>query len=149
MRINRFVSLRLIGVSIGGVAALLMVADPGAAASNGLSYNSPIEAARALVKAAESADWNGVVTILGPSSKELLITTDHVADERVREEFVRRAKEKMSIGADPQKPGQRMLSLGNDKWPFPIPLVQSGGKWHFDIDQGKQEILIRRIGRNE
>ena len=149
MRMNRFVSLRLIGLSVGSVAALLMVADPCAAEADGQSYNSPAEAARALLKAAEIADWNGVVTILGPSSKELLITTDRAADERVRAEFVRRAKEKMSIAADPEKPGQRMLSLGKDKWPFPIPLVQSGGKWHFDIDQGKQEILIRRIGRNE
>jgi hypothetical protein len=55
----------------------------------------------------------------------------------------------MLVVSDPYQPEQKILEIGNDKWPFPIPLVQTAGNWRFDVDQGKEAILLRRIGNNE
>jgi hypothetical protein len=129
--------------------ALSMGAGQGLAATGGESFPSALQAAKALVSAAESHDMSSVVRILGPSAKEIVTTSDPVADTRVREEFIRRAKEKMVVVPDPNQAGQRVLELGYDRWPFPIPLVQAEGKWRFDVDQGKREILSRRIGNSE
>jgi hypothetical protein len=119
------------------------------AASDGESFTSPDLAAKALLSAAESNDAASLLKILGPSAKDILTTSDPVADNRVRAAFTRKAKQRMLVVSDPYQPGQKILEIGNDKWPFPIPLVQTDGNWQFDVDQGKEAILLRRIGNNE
>ena len=131
------------------VATNMLLVGAGIASSEGESFPSPERAAKALVSAAESHDVTNALKILGPSAKEILTTSDPVADSRIRAMFVRRAKEKMLVVPDPRRPSQRLLEIGNDKWPFPIPIVQTGGKWRFDVDQGKEQILLRRIGNDE
>jgi hypothetical protein len=131
------------------VIALFVSAYPAVAKTYGQGFASPQEAARALVKAAKSGNTNAALHILGPSAKEVLSTNDPVADQRARTAFVQKAEERMVIIPDPDRAGQKMMQIGNAKWPFPIPIVRVGGRWRFDVEQGKQEILVRRIGRNE
>jgi hypothetical protein len=119
------------------------------AASDGETFTSPDLAAKALLSAAESNDAASLLKILGPAAKDILTTSDPVADNRVRAEFARKAKQKMLVVSDPYQPEQKILEIGNDKWPYPIPLVQTAGNWRFDVDQGKEAILLRRIGNNE
>jgi hypothetical protein len=120
------------------------------AASDGETFTSPDLAAQALLHAAESSDSAGLLKILGPSANEILTTSDPVADSRTRAAFVKKAKQKMLVVSDPYQPDQKILEIGTDKWPFPIPLIQTADKnWQFDVDQGKEAILLRRIGNNE
>jgi hypothetical protein len=63
--------------------------------------------------------------------------------------FAAKAREKNEIALDPKNSGRAILSVGNDEWPLPIPLVKKAGKWTFDTKAGRQEILFRRIGANE
>ena len=131
------------------VSELLVGVPIRAATPEGRSFPSPDAAAQALVSAAKSGDLTGLIEILGPGSKEILATSDPVADQQIRKKFVARAAVKMKLVADPNEPNAKNLVVGKDEWPLPIPIVQVGGKWYFDVDQGKQEILARRIGSNE
>lgn len=120
-----------------------------AATPEGRGFPSADAAAKALIVAAKSDDVTSLVDILGPASKELLTTSDPVADQKVRRTFAARAAAKMKLVTDQRDPKAKTLLVGKDDWPLPIPIVQMNGKWYFDIDQGKQEILARRIGGNE
>jgi hypothetical protein len=135
--------------AVAAAAASLLTAQAGRANSYGEGFSSPDEAARMLVKAAESKNMDSVLKILGPSAKTVLVTSDKVADARARQAFVRKVKEKMVVTGDPKNPGVKLMEIGNDRWPFPIPIVKAGNLWHFDVDRGKREILLRRIGANE
>ncbi|MDH4233352.1 MAG: DUF2950 domain-containing protein [Nitrospirota bacterium] len=111
------------------------------------SFSSPEEAATALVAAVRAHDMKEISAILGKGSKELISSGDDVADSTGREKFLR-AYDLMNtlqqVSAD-----KIVLLIGEDKWPMPVPIVKKGTKWVFDAEQGKQEILNRRIGRNE
>lgn len=121
----------------------------GGAGSRGLTFASPEEAAADLVTAVKKDDVEGLVRILGPSARELVITSDPVADRNERRKFAERADEKTQIVPDPRQPDGKLIEVGSDDWPFPIPLVQSNAKWHFDANEGHDEVLLRRIGGNE
>ena len=88
-----------------------------------------------------------IVAVLGPEGREVASSGDPVADAAARERFVTAFEEKHEIN----QPGdtRATLVLGNDDFPFPIPIVQEGGAWRFDTAEGKEEILDRRIGENE
>jgi hypothetical protein len=107
------------------------------------------EASAALVKAATDFDVPSLTEILGPGSKDLVTTEDPVADKNRATDFARLAGEKQSISVDPKNPNHAELVVGNDEWPLPIPLVRHNGKWSFDANTGRKEILLRRIGENE
>jgi hypothetical protein len=132
------------------IAARMMVGIPVVAATpDGRGFPSADAAAKALIAAAKSDDVTYLVDILGPASKEILTTSDPVADQKVRRAFAARAAAKMKLATNQRDPKKKTLLVGKDDWPLPIPIVQMNGKWYFDIDQGKQEILARRIGGNE
>jgi hypothetical protein len=111
-------------------------------------FASADEAGDALLAAAKSGDQNAELAIFGPESKEILSSGDAVQDKTMVEGFisayaVMHRWRKMPDGA-------QMLLVGADNFPFPIPLKQNGsGQWFFDTATGKDEILNRRIGRNE
>jgi hypothetical protein len=112
------------------------------------SFLSPEEAVTSLVTAVRADDLEGMLAILGPGSRELIFSGDDVADRTGREKFLK-AYDRMNmlqkVSAD-----KVTLNIGKDNWPLPIPIVKTGEKkWIFDTEQGKQEILNRRIGRNE
>jgi Protein of unknown function (DUF2950) len=112
-------------------------------------FNTPKEAADSLVQAAEAFDVAALTEILGPDSADILSSEDPVADKNRAIAFAAKAKEKNNIGMDSKNPNRAILTVGNDDFPLPIPIVKKKGKWSFDTKAGREEILNRRIGTNE
>jgi hypothetical protein len=110
-------------------------------------FASGEEAATALVDAVRAADKTAMLRILGPEAGPLISSGDDVADRRSRERFVRAYEDGHRLV--PAGPDKLVLTVGKDEWPMPIPLVRDAGGWWFDTGQGKEEILNRRVGRNE
>jgi hypothetical protein len=110
-------------------------------------FHTPSEAAAAFAGAARVGDRTTLLKILGPQGAVLVSSGDSVADAADRHLFVAAfdAKHQVAKIGD----GKAMLIVGREDYPFPIPLVQKGDGWQFDVVAGKQEILYRRIGRNE
>jgi hypothetical protein len=112
-------------------------------------FNTPKEAADSLAQAAESFDVNALKEILGPDSTDIVSSEDPVQDKNKAMAFAAKAKEKTNIGTDPKNPNRAIVTVGNDDFPLPIPIVKQKGKWVFDMKAGRQEVLNRRIGTNE
>jgi len=112
-------------------------------------FSSAKEAADTLIHAAEVFDVVALKEILGPDAADLISSADPVADKKRAGDFAAKAKEKMSLNVDSKNPKRTILSVGNDEFPLPIPIVQRKGKWIFDTKAGRNEILMRRIGTNE
>jgi len=112
-------------------------------------FSSVIEAADALLHAAEVFDVAALGEILGPDAGDLIASADPVADKKRATDFAVKAKEKTALNADPKNSKRTILSVGNDDFPLAIPIVQHKGKWIFDTKAGRKEILMRRIGANE
>jgi Protein of unknown function (DUF2950) len=110
------------------------------------AFSSPGEASNALYQAVEKDDEQAVGAILG-AGKEVTSSNDEVEDKLEREQFSKKYEEMHRLVREPD--GRTVLYIGAENWPFPIPLVSKNGKWYFDSDTGKQEILFRRIGENE
>jgi hypothetical protein len=134
-------------VAVAGLALQPAFAVP--TTPYGKGFASPDAAAQALVAAARANDPAAILEILGPSAKSVVTTRDAVADRKIRQEFAARAAQKMRVAAVPGKSNMKKLLVGRDEWPLPFPIVQVDGKWYFDTAKGKDEILSRRIGRNE
>jgi hypothetical protein len=112
------------------------------------TFASPEEAGAALFDAAKSGDQAALLAIFGPDSKKVLFSGDPVQDKNARENFVD-AYTQMHRWRD-MKVGGEMLYIGADNFPFPIPLGKnSSGQWVFDTAAGKDEVLARRIGKDE
>ena len=135
---------------IGAALALLCIAlaSPAfAAKSSQATYASPEQAVDGLVAAIRASNTGDLLKVLGPDSKSLVSSGDPVADSNVRENFLdeyRNANKIVKQGDD-----KAILVIGQDEWPFPIPVVKTGASWHFDTKAGKEEIINRRIGANE
>jgi hypothetical protein len=110
------------------------------------TFNSADEAVKALVTAARANDDNEVLAIFGPEARDIVFSGDAVMDKQRRERFLKAYDEKNSIVAEGNK---MILIVGQNDWPFPIPLIKKGDQWVFDTPAGKEEILDRRIGENE
>jgi len=110
-------------------------------------FTSPEEAVDALVAAVKSDDPKALLAVLGPDGKRVAESGDTVADREGRERFVASYEEKHQITK--QSDTEAVLSTGKDDWPLPIPIVKDASGWRFDTKAGEQEILARRIGRNE
>ena len=112
-------------------------------------FSTPKEAADSLIAAAGSFDVAQIKEILGPDANDIVSSADPVADKNKAEAFAAKAREKTSVGMNPKNPNQAIVTVGNDDFPLPIPIVKHGGKWVFDTKIGRQEILNRRVGSNE
>ncbi|HKA39037.1 MAG TPA: DUF2950 domain-containing protein [Burkholderiales bacterium] len=127
-------------------AGLLAASGPATAAeTKGKTFASPEEAVKALVAAA--GDQKAVLAILGPEAKGIVSSGDAAADKADRERFLKsygEANKLMKSGDD-----MALLVVGKDEWIFPIPIVKEKAGWRFDTKEGKEEVLNRRIGRNE
>jgi hypothetical protein len=111
------------------------------------TFPSASAAAKALVAAAQTNDTSALLNILGPGAKEIVSSGDAVEDRDNRQDFVEKYQQMHRLVIEPD--GTTTLYVGAENWPTPIPLVNKGGEWYFDTPAGKQEILYRRIGRNE
>jgi hypothetical protein len=113
------------------------------------TFDTPQQAADAMILAVKNDDVTALLEIFGPAGKDFVSTGDDVQDKNSRAAFAALAQEKMSVDIDPHHPNRAILSVGNEDWPTPVPIVKQGGKWHFDSPAGRTEILDRRIGANE
>ena len=111
------------------------------------SFTSPENAVQRLVAAIKTDDVKKLIAILGPGSETLISSGDTVADTTNRKAFVRLFEDKNSIEMLGNK--KAVLSIGPKDYPFPIPLVKKGKAWIFNTKAGQEEILDRRIGKNE
>jgi hypothetical protein len=113
------------------------------------TFTTPEEASEALILAAKNGDMAAMEEIFGPDGTDLVITEDPVLDRNQAAEFASEARVKTEVVRDPDDPDFATLVVGADNWPLPIPIVNDGGAWRFDTEAGRQEILHRRIGKNE
>ena len=111
------------------------------------TFATPEEAVQALVKASADGNQEEMLAVFGDEGKELVYSGDTVQDMARMRGFVKAYNTKHAIVT--QDENTRILQVGASDWPMPIPLVNDGGKWRFDTEAGKQELLFRRIGRNE
>jgi len=139
---NPTATLARLGLLTAAVLALAM-----AAAHAQQSFKTAEEAADALVSAAKTGDRKAVLTVLGQKGADIVSSGDPVADASARNRVIEAYDAKHEVvmeGTD-----KAVLIIGHEDWPFPIPLVRKDGTWRFDTSAGREEVLYRRIGRNE
>jgi hypothetical protein len=127
-------------------------AQPGpreSAPSASRAFNTPQQAAEALISAAGNYDVSSLLEIFGPEGKDFVSSSDPIRDRSIAADFAAKARERNRVTIDPKDKARAVVSVGNDDWPFPVPIVKRGSKWFFDSKQGHDEILLRRIGANE
>ena len=112
-------------------------------------FDTPKQAADALIQVATNLDVTAAKEILGPDGEDIVASEDPVMDKNRAAEFANKAKEKTSVELDKKNPNHAILLVGNDDFPLPIPIVKQKGKWFFDTKVGREEILNRRVGANE
>lgn len=110
-------------------------------------FATPEDAVKALLKAVTAEKVDAVVAIFGAEGKELIDNSDPATARSGREVFLAAARERWSL-AD-RDGGGKVLVVGNEDWPFPVPLVRDSSGWRFDTAAGREEVIARRIGRNE
>src|SRR5512145_1276924 len=110
-------------------------------------FKEPAEAVRALVAAARTDDKAALMAVLGPDAEEIVSSGDPVEDAAGRKRVVAAAAARTRFEALDDT--HTVVILGKDDWPLPIPLVKDADGWRFDTAAGKEEILNRRIGKNE
>ncbi len=112
-------------------------------------FDSPQQAADALIKAAGDFNVPELLAILGPEGQDLVASSDQVEDKNNALAFAKEAAAKNSVEISKSNPNRATIIVGEEEWPAPIPLVKTNGKWYFNTKKGRQEILFRRIGENE
>lgn len=112
-----------------------------------VAFASPLDAATALVEAARAGDVGRVQEVLGGDSADLVGSGDEVADHGERARFLELFDQAHSL--EEADGGSFELVVGELEWPFPIPLVETPAGWVFDAEEGRAEMLARRVGRNE
>jgi hypothetical protein len=112
-------------------------------------FDSPQQAANALVDAAEKFDVGTLEEIFGPGNEDIVLSGEFAQDRERATEFAKQAREKKNISVDPRSGRRAFLLVGKEDWPFPVPIVKTGNRWSFDAKTGRQELLNRRIGSNE
>lgn len=150
------VLLHAFGIALSCVLGLAVHAAPQAkpkpsqtAQLKQKTFATPRLAADELIRAARQFDVPALKEIIGPRGDDLVETEDKVQDKERAARFADKAREKTSVTQDPKNANRAILSVGNDDWPYPVPIVKRNGKWYFDARAGRKEILDRRIGANE
>ena len=130
--------------ALPAIMALALLSSPSLAQQ---SYPTPEDAAAALAAAVKSGPGRAILKVLGSAAEDIVSSGDEIADVDIRQRFTSMYETKHSIKAEGNK--KATLMLGPDDFPFPIPLVNTRTGWEFDTDEGRIEVLVRRIGRNE
>jgi hypothetical protein len=124
-------------------------AAPTSSAAGPRGFETPRQAAAALVDAAEKFDEPELEKILGPDGYNIVLTGEFPQDRQRSADFATEARERQSVSLDPKNGNRAFVIVGNENWPFPVPIVKRDGNWYFDAKAGRQELLYRRIGANE
>jgi hypothetical protein len=114
---------------------------------NHQSFATPEAALEALVAAVEKNDLATLQRILGPGAEGVLDSGDPVQDKTDRADFLTAYRARHALVED--GPDQRTVTVGENDWPMPIPIMRKDGKWYFDGEAGADEVVYRRIGENE
>lgn len=130
---------------LGAVLAVGLVAC--ARKPDHVGFASADAAATALVDAARAGDTTRLHELFGPGGEAIVSSGDEVADRAARDRFATQYDEKHALVPDGDE--RTALQVGNDEWPLPVPIVLRDGQWFFDGEEGADEIVYRRIGRNE
>jgi hypothetical protein len=140
---SRLLGLVAVTVVLAGLAGS---GAPASGAGAQRRFETLEEATQALIGALRTGDQKALLAILGEGSQGLVSSGDPVADKRARERFVADydAKHHLEAGG-----GKVVLVVGQDEFPFAIPIVPDGPRWRFDTAAGREEVLNRRIGQNE
>jgi hypothetical protein len=134
------------GVVLALALSPLLTSAPAQAAGPRV-FATPDEAVRVLIETVKAGDLGALVALFGPEGQQLVDTSDPATGRRHREVFVAAIAEGWRL--DDKSADRKELVVGNEAWPFPVPLVRTGAGWSFDAAAGGEEILNRRIGRNE
>jgi hypothetical protein len=137
------IRLKLVLVLVVAVVTAALAQEAGTARS----FPTPEDAVRALIAAAKADGMESLLGIFGAEGKELVSSPDAEITRRNRDVFAVAAAERWAL----QEPSSdtRVLIVGNEGWPFPVPLKKDESGWRFDTQAGKEEVISRRIGRNE
>jgi hypothetical protein len=136
------VALAALAVSFG-----LFPSAPQAQSAGQETFSSASEASQTLITALQNNGQQALLKVLGPNGKDIISSGDEVEDKDDAAQFVQKYQEMHRLVMEPD--GTTTLYIGAENWPTPIPLMQQGGKWYFDTAAGKQEVLYRRVGKNE
>ena len=112
-------------------------------------FATPEQAADTLIMAAQNFDVVTLSQLFGPEGKDVVFTGEVGLDRQHALNFAAQAQEKKKVTVDPKSGTRAFLLVGNEDWPFPVPLVKKNQSWYFDANAGRQELLYRRIGSNE
>jgi ABC-type cobalt transport system substrate-binding protein len=140
----RIASMAIVAVS---VTVALLVLPVSAQEVKQKVFGSPEEAMKALVETVQAGDKKGVLAVLGPEGEDIIDSGDAVQDKNAQEQFVKAYQEKVDYVKE--KEDRVSVILGNDNWPFAIPIIRKAEGWMFDTKAGREEMLNRRVGRNE
>jgi hypothetical protein len=132
---------------VASLAAAILVIATASVANAQESFQTTDEAVNALVGAVRVGDRAGILRVLGPAGADIVSSGDEVADAEQRQRFLAAYDAKHQVIMDGD--GKATIILGQEDFPLPIPLVRKDRMWRFDTAAGRQEILYRRIGRNE
>ena len=113
------------------------------------TFVSAEAAVEALVAAAQHDDVSAIAAMLGPAAGKILTSGDSRRDKEERAEFARVALTRHQLEPDPMNRSRVILSVGEDDWPFPVPIVFNNGRWHFDASVSTLKMRAREIGANE
>src|ERR1700704_1132192 len=119
------------------------------APANTRGFSTAQQAAEVLIAAAEKFDEVALLQIFGPGGEDIVFSGEYAQDRKHASNFVAEAREKNSISTDPNGGNRGFLLVGDEDWPFPVPLMKKGEQWFFDSKAGRQELLYRRVGANE
>jgi hypothetical protein len=111
------------------------------------TFTAPHDAVQALIAAVKAGNLDELKAIFGPDSEALIASSDPATGRRNREVFSIAVGEQWRLVDD--SPNRKTLVIGNEEWPFPVPIVKDTSGWRFDTAAGKEEVIARRIGRNE
>jgi hypothetical protein len=143
---------------LAAVAAAAMAAEPTPAtkpasatpsAAGPEKFDSAEKAGDALVSAAEKFDVDSLIRIVGPQGEDLVLTGEYAQDRERAQEFAAQARRKKHVALDPKTDARAYLLVGEEDWPFALPIVKHDNHWSFDAAAGREELLYRRIGSNE
>lgn len=132
--------------TLAGLSVLASLLVPVAAADAQQSFKNPDEAVSALAAAVKSGTKEAILKVLGAGGEDIIDSGDEVADKDARNAFVSAYDAKHSVNVDGKRAA---LIIGPDDFLFPVPLIHNKTGWEFDTEEGTQEVLYRRIGRNE
>ena len=141
---------RSLSARVFACALLALLASSATAAGQTATHRTfatPEDAVKALVDAVKAVNLDALLAIFGPEGRELISSSDSATARMNRQVFAVAFREQWRL--EDVTPTQKTLVVGNEDWPFPVPLVKGADGWRFDTAAGKEEVLARRIGRNE